>query len=646
MLSDAGLSGRPKTREGRAAPGLATILLLAAGFLGLLSSAGLFLLPELGLSQVAEAGILRLFAFLILLLALASLSAFLLQGRRLAAGAAAQARFAAVFDGVDRHVLLVNPQGCILQANASAKASLGQADPRGKLFWDSGLCPPEAKASFLEALEAALAGEKRPFEVGLGGAGPGSSRLSFSIVAPESLGRKPPFLVVEGGDVTELRAKEERIRALAYLDQTTGLPNRASLEEDLGLLLHRGPGQSRAVAVIDVGNLRYVNNTFGQNSGDELLRSFASRLGSSLPPGSLVARLGGGTFAAVLEDGPGCKDFVAAAESSLAALREPFSLGDQRFHVSARLGLATYPEHGKKVSELVGNAEAAMHRARGLRTDHAALFSDSMIVEIRERLVLEEALRAANFFDNVRLHFQPQYSTLERRLLGYEALIRWHDPVLGFVSPLRFIPLAEETGLIVGIGYWAIGEARRFAERLARAGRPELTVAVNVSPVQLLEASFVEKALALVASPGLRPSSLVFEITESSLMEAFDAAVEKLTALRAAGHGVHLDDFGTGFSSLSYLRSLPLDALKLDKSFVDEIEGDLKARSIVGSMIEVAHELGLEVVAEGVEKVEQMSILRFYGCDAIQGWLLGKALPDEEALAVALADGPAEVNIS
>ncbi|MBL8968338.1 MAG: EAL domain-containing protein [Spirochaetaceae bacterium] len=581
---------------------------------------------------------------------LAGILGFSAASRSLARISVAETRFRAVFNGIDHLVALLDVEGRILDVNEAALKFRGitAESVAGRIFWETPWWEQGSSSAedAREAVAAAAGGDMARFEA-LNLDAQGHSRnvsLSASPVLDGEGNRR--FLIVEGHDITSLRKQEARIRSLAYFDQTTGLPNRARLIEEFALRVALDPERRRALAVVDIGNIRYIDNTFGQSAGDLLLKTVAGRLEASVPRGSLVARLVGGAFAVVFEDEGDSRSPAAARESfsRLAAAvleitRMPFDLGAQRVHATAQLGLARYPEDAVAVEDILRKAEAALHRAKATAAADAQVFDESMSREIRERLELEEALREPSFFKNAALHFQPQYATLDRRLIGYEALLRWTDPRLGAVPPSRFIPLAEETGIIVGIGYWALREARRFAESLAALGRSGLSVAVNVSPVQLLDPSFSERVAEILAEGGLPRAGIVFEITESSLIASFEEATEKLAALRAAGCGVHLDDFGTGFSSLSYLRRLPLDALKLDKTFIDGVEEDLRARAIVGAMVEIAHGLGIEVVAEGVEREEQLSILRYYGCDAVQGWLTGKAMPAQAAAELAAAEG-------
>ncbi len=575
---------------------------------------------------------------------LAGILGFGAAARSLSRISVAETRFRAVFNGIDHLVALLDVEGRILDVNEAALKFRGIAADSvvGRTFWETPWWErgsPSAEDA-REAVAAAAAGNTVRFEA-LNLDAEGHSRnvsLSASPVLDGEGNRR--FLIVEGHDITSLRKQEARIRSLAYFDQTTGLPNRARLIEELALRVALDPDRRRALAVVDIGNIRYIDNTFGQSAGDLLLKTVAGRLEATVPRGSLVARLVGGGLED--EDGPAAPEAARESFSRLAAAvlevtRTPFDLGAQRVHASAQLGLARYPEDAVAVEDVLRKAEAALHRAKATAAVEAQVFDESMSREIRERVELEEALREPAFFKNAALHFQPQFATLDRRLIGFEALLRWTDPRLGAVSPARFIPLAEETGIIVGIGYWALREARRFAETLASLGRGDLSVAVNVSPVQLLDPSFSERVAEIMAEGGLPRAGIVFEITESSLIASFEEATAKLAALRAAGCGVHLDDFGTGFSSLSYLRRLPLDALKLDKTFIDEVEEDMRARAIVGAMVEIAHGLGIEVVAEGVEREEQLSILRYYGCDAVQGWLTGKAMPAAAAAELAAA---------
>ncbi|WP_146009622.1 putative bifunctional diguanylate cyclase/phosphodiesterase, partial [Deinococcus planocerae] len=438
---------------------------------------------------------------------------------------------------------------------------------------------------------------------------------------------------------------QERLAQQAAHDELTGLPNRLAFGRTLGDL--RGRGEPFAVALIDLDDFKGINDTLGHEVGDEVLRLAAARLTGALPAGALLARLGGDEFA-VLLPGVGAEDASARTRALLDTLAAPLPTGTVTLWVRASAGVSCWPQDDTDESALLRYADLAMYRAKatggGVQRYHAGLSQDA-----QRRSELERSLRGVLGRGELWLAYQPVVELGSGAVVGCEALLRWQSPVHGAVSPAQFIPIAEERGLIHEIGAWVLREACTLAARWQRGGRP-LRVAVNVSAVQLRGAHFARDVAAILRDTGLAPSLLELEVTETAVMANLCAATAQLTELRALGVSVALDDFGTGYSSLELVRELPLDKLKLDRSFVMGAERDPRRQAIVASILHLAGALGLTVVAEGLETPEQRELLLTLGCPLAQGYLYARPL-DERALGEFLRDerrqaGATEVNIS
>jgi diguanylate cyclase (GGDEF)-like protein/PAS domain S-box-containing protein len=421
-------------------------------------------------------------------------------------------------------------------------------------------------------------------------------------------------------DISERKAAEELLAWRAHHDALTGLPNRELFVDRLGGALdRRRPGDgSRHVAVlfVDLDDFKVVNDSLGHDAGDELLQVVAQRLGGALRPGDVIARLGGDEFSVLLPD-VSRPAAMAVAERVAAMLRAPIAIGGHQRFVTASVGVS-FAGPDDDPHALLRDADAAMYHAKGTGKARAAVFDGSMRDDALERLQLEGHLREALAREELRLVYQPQIDLADGRMTGVEALLRWQHPELGPIVPLRFIPIAEQTGLIVPIGAWVLREACRQAVAWAA----DLRVAVNVSPHQLAVEGFVDEVAAALEETGLRPDRLCLEITESAAVTGLSAI---LRALKALGVRLAIDDFGVGHASLRQLRELmPVDTLKIDKSFVDgllEADGDA---AIVHAVIDLARELGIEPLAEGIEDEAQATRLRSLGCRTAQGFLFAR----------------------
>ena len=444
-------------------------------------------------------------------------------------------------------------------------------------------------------------------------------------------------------DITQRKAVEDQLHKLAFYDPLTQLPNRRLLLDRLGHVL-AGSTRSRnqgAIMFIDLDNFKALNDTQGHDVGDRLLAEVAQRLKSSVRQGDTVARLGGDEFVVMVQDLAADSMVVAqveaVAEKILAALDCPYRLvfdaelgrrNALNYHCTASIGITLFGAHSTNVDELLKQADLAMYQAKDSGRNAIRFFDPEMQAAITSRVALEADLREAVEAGQFQLYYQPQVVGESHRLTGVEALLRWHHSRRGMVPPSEFIPLAEETGLILPLGQWVLETA--CAQLATWASQPEmaqLTVAVNVSAHQIRQADFVDQVLAVLADAGANPQRLKLELTESLLVSNVEDIIAKMTLLKSRGVGFSLDDFGTGYSSLSYLKRLPLDQLKIDQSFVNEVLTDANDAAIAKMIVALAESLGLAVIAEGVETEEQRNFLAESGCHAYQGYLFSKPLP-------------------
>ena len=429
-----------------------------------------------------------------------------------------------------------------------------------------------------------------------------------------------------GALAIERKEARAQIARLAYYDTLTGLPNRARLRDLISEATEACPaGKHVALAFLDVDNFKDVNDTLGHSAGDELLVEFARRLRAQIQPGDMLGRLGGDEFVIVL---PNC----GAAEASLVASRitealvMPLRIGTRQVPMSVSIGISIYPDNATDIETLIQQADAAMYKAKRAGRSTYRFFSADMNRLAEQRLAHSAALRNAIANGALRLHYQPQIRTIDDDIHGVEALARWHDAVLGEVSPAKFIPLAEECGLIEQIGLWSIREACRQMAEWRDAGLDIPCVSVNLSPINFQNVSLASAVAAILADHHLPPEVLMLEITEGVILNERLVVIETMNSLRKLGVGLSLDDFGTGYSSLSRLAQLPIRELKIDRSFMRDIETDPGARAIVTSVVRVGQSLRLTVVAEGVETDGQRKLLAELGCDVVQGFLYAPAL--------------------
>jgi diguanylate cyclase (GGDEF)-like protein len=409
----------------------------------------------------------------------------------------------------------------------------------------------------------------------------------------------------------------------------TGLPNRARLRQLINQAIGGcSAGKRAALLFVDLDHFKDINDTLGHGAGDELLIELTQRLRGKIRSRDILGRLGGDEFVIVLRD---CDADGASriASSITEALASPLQLGERQVPISASMGISIYPDNATDIDTLIQQADAAMYKAKQAGRSTHRFFSADMNSVAEQRLIYSAALRQAISNDALKLHYQPQVRTTDGTLYGVEALARWHDPVLGEVPPDKFIPLAEESGLIEQIGLWSMREACRQMAAWRHAGLDVPCVSVNLSPLNFQNANLAATVAETIETCGLPPEALMLEVTEGVLLNERLLAIETMNAIRELGVGLSLDDFGTGYSSLSRLVHLPIRELKIDRSFMRDIEHDQSALAVATAVIRVGQILKMTVVAEGVETDAQRSILRELGCDVLQGFVFAAAMPPE-----------------
>ncbi|MEG3191750.1 EAL domain-containing protein [Lysobacter sp. D1-1-M9] len=453
-------------------------------------------------------------------------------------------------------------------------------------------------------------------------------------VVHEAGGQRGHYVAVVS-DITDQKRAEQELRYLANYDTLTGLPNRTLLADRLSRAIVRARHNGRKIALLflDLDRFKDINDSLGHAAGDRILRAAAHRLQHTVGPQHTVARLGGDEFTVVLENLDDAEQAEQVARDVLLAFETPLDF-DERHEVaiSPSIGIALYPDHAQVPNDLLKHADTAMYQAktRGRRTWMRYL--DSMDIEVRQRITITAALRKVLDRGELQLVFQPQLSLPDNRITGVEALLRWNSPEYGQIAPAQFIPLAEETGMIVEIGEWVLREACVVLARWRAQGLGGLTMAVNVSALQLLRGDLPQVVARVLESTGVPPECLELELTESVIMTNAEHTGSVLQRFREIGVGLAIDDFGTGYSSLAYLKRLPITTLKIDKEFIDDLTHDADDEAITSTVITMAHSLGLNVIAEGVETEGQVQFLREHGCDEIQGFWLARPLDPQACL--------------
>jgi diguanylate cyclase (GGDEF)-like protein/PAS domain S-box-containing protein len=440
-------------------------------------------------------------------------------------------------------------------------------------------------------------------------------------------------LVASAVDMSEHKSREERIHHLAHHDVLTDLPNRSLCMERLRMAIEQAnrKGELVGVVFIDLARFKNINDSMGHHTGDALLRSVSLRLQEAVRAGDTVSRLGGDEFVVVLNGASSREELLQVVAARIVPLiREPHVLDGISLHVSCSAGIAVFPQDGQDVDHLMRNADAAMYQAKAAGRNMAVFFRPEFLERAQERLDIENALRNAVDRQELSLHYQPRIDARNGDVVGVEALVRWQHPELGLVLPGRFIRIAEETGQIVAMGRWILREACKQHAQWLQEGVGQLPISVNVSAVQLKDASLSALLTGLLSAYQIEPACIELELTESFLMDNTNATVNTLERLKATGVSLAIDDFGTGYSSLNYLHQFPIDKLKIDQSFVRDVVDDPADLAITKAIAGLGHTLGLRVVAEGVETEAEAALLREAGCDELQGFLFAHPMPAAE----------------
>jgi len=541
-----------------------------------------------------------------------------------------EARYEAMFENSIDAILLARPDGTILSANPEACRNLGY-DEAALLSLDRDqIVDPTSPGLAAMVAERDRTGRVKGEVTMIRRDGTRfPAELSSSLFIDRSGERK---VVVVMRDITERKHSESRIQYLAFHDGLTGLPNRTLLDRRLRERLDAAVDTPApfALMLVDLDGFKLINDTLGHEVGDLLLKEVAERLRPEVDARDLVARLGGDEFVVLLDEPAGTDRATDVAHRILATTARPFALAGQELHLTASIGISRHPCDGNDARTLLKSSDLAMYRAKEQGRNRLQFFSEEMNVRSRRRLMLESALRRALAQQELRLHYQPRLDLRSGRLTGVEALLRWQPPDGPAVDPGEFIPVAEETGLILAIGDWVLHEAATQCAAWRAAGLQVPLISVNLSARQLTDERLPGRLTDALARAGGGSPWLELELTESTVMRNVAQSSALLTRFRELGVRIAVDDFGTGYSSLSYLSRLPIDCVKIDGSFIRDVPNDADDTAIVRGILVLAHTLRLTVVAEGVETREQLGFLRELGCDEIQGFLVSRPLPPEE----------------
>jgi diguanylate cyclase (GGDEF)-like protein/PAS domain S-box-containing protein len=556
-----------------------------------------------------------------------------------------EARLRAMIDAAPDAVVSIDERGRIVEFNPAAERTFGYA--RAEVIgrdMQALLIPPDHRgnhgrglASHSSSEAASILNQRR--EVPALRKDGSTFPASIAVVCTRSEGATLYTAFLR--DISESKAAQQRLLLLAHYDSLTGLPNRVLFYDRLTQLLLQSQrnGWTGALLFIDLDRFKLVNDTLGHHGGDELLRQVALRLQDCLRPGDTVGRLGGDEFALILANIAQPQDAELVAEKLMYAFRKPFEVGGHEIFVTVSVGITVFPGDGVDADLLIRHADAAMYRAKDEGRNAFQFFSGEALVQASGRLSLESSLRRALDRGEFRLHYQPRIDLRSGEIVGLEALLRWQKSDGELVAPGTFVPVLEETGLILPVGDWVMRAACAQIQQWQAAGVACVPVAVNLSPRQLRVRSLADRLGRMLEQHGVEARLLELEITETSLMRDPDEAVRLLAEIRRPGVRIAIDDFGTGYSSLGYLKRFPLDYLKIDRSFVRDVTSDPDDASIVRTIITMAHELGLRVVAEGVETESQLAFLTDHGCEEAQGFLFSRPIDAAAALGL-LTGGP------
>jgi diguanylate cyclase (GGDEF)-like protein/PAS domain S-box-containing protein len=540
---------------------------------------------------------------------------------------------ASVFEQSPQGIMITDYEHRIRRVNAAFTRITGWEESevlgRRESMLSAGRDAPGLRAEMQEALDAGgiwmgeLWSRRRDGEV---------YPENRTVVAVRGGDKQLQHYVSTFSDISAEKFAAERIHRLAHYDATTELPNRVLLQDRLLHAINRvaRTGNRLALLFLDLDGFKLINDTYGHSAGDEVLRLVGVRLTSRLRKADIVARIGGDEFAVVLGDVDQGNDVQTICDQLLQVMTEPYELSGQSSRVTTSIGIAMYPEDGSDVQTLLKHADAAMYRAKESGKNRYAFYEPEMNQRAEERLLLTRRMRRALDREEFGLCYQPQYDLASGRMVGVEALVRWRDEDGNLVPPARFIPVAEDSGLIVPLGNWVLNEACRQAQQWREQGLDFGRLSVNISGRQFSEEGLQGAVAAALASSGLPGDRLELEITESWVMEGPYRAEQQMRMLHEMGVSLVIDDFGVANSSMAYLKRFPVQKLKIERSFIRDVVSDSDDAAIVSAIIAMGHSLGLRVVAEGVETSEQSAFLRGTGCDEVQGYLFGRPVPYDE----------------
>lgn len=549
-----------------------------------------------------------------------------------------QQKYKSIFDNLPMGIAITDSKGKIIETNKTARMYFDIRDGESlnrtlnirkyTLIQPNGSKIYPRKSSLMRALR--LKEVIRNLEIGM----IKDDRITwFEILATpipiDNFGLAVAFL-----DITQRRHAEEKIAYLAFFDQLTNLPNRNSLIDKLFPIFEeaRRHGNLVGVLAIDLDNFKFINDSRGHEFGDKIIKLVAYRIRESIRVYDLISRQGGDEFTVVLPDLSNERDAAVVAESILDAMNHPFILDGEKIFVNISIGIALYPTDGKDSNTLLKNADSALNLAKKQGKNCYVFFTQEMQTVVAERLEIENRMRIAIIENQFTLVYQPKVDLYTKKPVGVEALIRWKHPERGLISPDVFIPISEETGMILAIGEWVIKNAIQTMRTWRDKGVKEISMAVNISTKQFKHERLISTIAENLKLYKVNPQELEIELTESSVMENADAAIRIMQEIRKLGAKIAIDDFGTGYSSLGYLKKLPISSLKIDRSFVSELTSDKDSRTIILAVSNLAHNLGLTVVAEGAETEAQVQILAESGVDMIQGFYYAKPMSSEDCL--------------
>lgn len=554
-----------------------------------------------------------------------------------------ESRLSAIVQNVADGILTITPTGRIVEYNAATKEILGlmrDETPQGRTLHEF-LMPraiPLLEHSLEELVDRTRNGETVEKRLTLPVLRADHKEINVSLALRLIPDSSTPLMTAVLSDITMRKRYEEQLVYMANHDTLTNLPNRSLLEHSLSdaLQAHKDNAGSRngatAILFIDLDRFKVINDSLGHDVGDLLLKAVGQRLQKVIRRQEIVGRLGGDEFLIIIPDLKETQDAAILSQAVLDALAPSFDIKGRVLFVTPSIGIALYPSDGEDFPTLMRNADTAMYSAKSSGGGTYHFFTKTMNESAMARLVIENELREALVSNQFELHYQPKLDLRTNRVCGLEALIRWKQPGRGYISPMQFIPVAEETGLIGKIGEWVFREVCRQISEWEAQSLPVMPVAVNLSPRQLIEGHITETISRILAETGTPAAKIVLEVTETAMMQEIKKSAIILEELRHLGLKIAVDDFGTGYSSLAYLKRLPINTIKIDRSFVRDVTIDTDDAAITRTIIAMGHNLGLRVVAEGVETNEQMRFLQECGCDEVQGFLIATPLPAGEII--------------